>query len=553
MERLGWKELDILLVSGDAYVDHPSFGTALLARWLGSHGFKVGIIAQPKWDRPEGLTAMGRPRLFAGASAGALDSMLAHYTAFRKKRSDDAYTPGGRAGARPNRAAIVYTGLLKAAFPGLPVVLGGIEASMRRAAHFDFWSDSVRRSILLDSKADLLVYGMGERAALEAAKRLTAGGPAAKPRDLLAGIPGTAFMGGERDLPQGVPAVRLPSFEEVAEDPAKLMTATLALEAQTRAGAWAIQRHGERSVVLAPPAAPLSSSEMDALYELPFTRDPHPSYMEAIPAVEMIRFSVTSHRGCAGGCSFCSLALHQGRLISSRGAASLEAEVRSLTRHRAWTGSVTDVGGPSANMWGSSCGADPAKCSRPSCLTPAVCPHFQDDQKALAALLRRLTNVPGVKHLRIASGVRHDLALRSPAYAETLAREFTGGQLKLAPEHSCARVLELMRKPAFSTFEGFLSLFERTSRSAGKEQFVVPYLVSAFPGCTDADMRSLAAWLRKRRWKPRQVQCFIPLPGTAACAMFHSGLDPGGRPIPVARTDAERLRQHGILMPREAS
>ncbi|MBI5881596.1 MAG: YgiQ family radical SAM protein [Elusimicrobia bacterium] len=548
MDLLGWKELDILLVSGDAYVDHPSFGVALLGRWLSSHGFKVGVAAQPKWDRPDEVAAMGRPKLFAGTSAGALDSMLAHYTAFRKKRFDDAYTPGGLAGARPNRATIVYTGLVKAAFPGLPVVLGGIEASMRRASHFDFWSDAVRRSILLDSKADILVYGMGERAILEIARRLADGGPGAKPRDILSGIPGTAFMGSERDIPEGAPVVRVPSHESIVSDPRQLMAATLALEAQTRSNAWALQEHGGRTVVFAPPAAPLSTEELDRLYSLAFTRDPHPSYKEAIPAVEMIRFSITSHRGCAGGCSFCSLALHQGRRVSSRSAASIEAEARALTRHPDWTGAITDVGGPSANMWGASCSADPADCGRASCLTPGICPHFQDDQKALAALLRRLRSLPGIKHLRVASGVRHDLALRSPDYASALVGEFTGGQLKLAPEHSCARVLELMRKPSFAAFERFLSVFERESRSAGKEQFVVPYLVSAFPGCADADMRALSAWLKARGWKPKQVQCFIPLPGTVAGAMFHAGIDPSGKPIPVARTDAERLRQNGILL-----
>ncbi|MBI4676944.1 MAG: YgiQ family radical SAM protein [Elusimicrobia bacterium] len=558
MGRLGWKELDILLVSGDAYVDHPAFGTALLASWLAGHGLRVGVVCQPRWDRPTDITALGRPRLFAGASSGALDSMLAHYTAFRKKRSDDAYTPGGRAGARPNRAAIVYAGLLRAAFPGLPVVLGGIEASMRRAAHFDFWSDSLRRSILLDSKADLVVYGMGERAVLEIARRLRAflargwaAGPA-RARGLLAGIPGTAFIGAADDVPTGAPCVRVPSFEAIQASPKELMTATLALEAQMRSGAFALQGHGSRDVVFAPPAEPLSPAELDRLYGNPFTRDPHPAYEETIPAVEMIRFSLTSHRGCAGGCSFCALALHQGRRISSRSRESLEQEARRLTRHPSWDGSVTDVGGPSANMWGSRCSADPARCGRPSCLNPAVCPHFQDDQEALAGLLRGLRALPGVRRLRVASGVRHDLALRSPGYARALVREFTGGQLKLAPEHTSAGVLKLMRKPPFSAFERFLSVFERESRSAGKEQFVVPYLVSAFPGCTDADMKALAAWLKDRGWKPRQVQCFIPAPGTVATAMFHAGIDPEGRPISVARTDAERIRQHRVLMPVES-
>jgi uncharacterized radical SAM protein YgiQ len=543
MESLGWDEIDVLLVTGDAYVDHPAFGAALLGRWLAAQGWRVGVVAQPRWDCADDVMRLGRPRLFAGATAGALDSMLAHYTAFRKKRSDDAYTPGGKAGARPNRASIVYTGLLKRAFPGLPVVLGGIEASLRRAAHYDFWSDSLRRSILPDSKADLLAYGMGERAISEIARRLSDG----KDSRRLRGIPGTAFMGGPTDMPKDVSCALLPSHEEIKGDHKKLLEATLALEAQMRSGNWALQKHGDRAVIFAPAAEPLDSAELDRLYALPFTRLAHPSYREAVPAVEMLRSSITAHRGCAGGCSFCALALHQGRRISSRSRDSLTAEVSALARRPGWGGTVSDIGGPSANMWGARCVANPKACRRPSCLTPAICPSFQDDQEGLLELLRALRRLPGVKHLRVASGVRHDLALKKPAYARALAAEFTGGQLKLAPEHSSDAVLALMRKPAFKVFESFLTLFEKESRAAGKEQYVVPYLMSAFPGCTDADMRALAGWLKARGWKPRQAQCFIPVPGTVATAMFYAGIDLEGRYIKVARTDAERLRQHAIL------
>lgn len=544
MDRLGWKELDVLLVGGDAYVDHPSFGTALLGRWLLAHGFRTGLVAQPRWDRPDDVARMGRPRLFAGAAAGALDSLLAHYTAFRKKRSDDAYTPGGKAGARPNRASIVYAGLLRRAFPGLPVVLGGVEASLRRAAHYDFWTDALRRSILLDAKADLLVCGMGERAVLELARRLDAGGG----KEALRGIPGTAYMGKPEDIPSGAEVLVLPSYEEILAEPKKLMPATLELERQMMGGRWAAQAHGARSVLFTPAAEPLSTAELDALYGLPFSRAAHPSYREEIPAVEMIRGSVVSHRGCAGGCSFCALALHQGRRIASRSKGSIEEEVRALSRGAGFDGSVSDVGGPSANMWGARCAADPEKCRRASCLTPALCPHFQDDQEGIVELLRALKRLPGVRHVRVASGVRHDLAARSPAYLRALAAEFTGGQLKLAPEHACERVLELMRKPSFKGFEEFLTVFERESKSAGKEQFIVPYLMSAFPGCTEADMHALARWLKARGWKPRQVQCFVPTPGTVAAAMFFGGIDPAGNPIPVARSDAQRLRQHAILV-----
>ncbi len=539
MEQRGWDTLDILLISGDAYVDHPSFGVALLGRWLEAQGYRVGIVAQPRWTSPEDIARMGRPKLFVGVTAGALDSMLAHYTAFRKKRHDDAYTPGGRHGARPNRACIVYTGLVRQAFPGLPVVLGGIEASLRRATHYDFWSDGIRRSILLDSKADLLVYGMAERQVEEIARRLQQG-------ELLTGIPGTAYVRSE-PFATNEPCMALPSHEAIEADPKLLMEATLQLEAQVHDGmTWAAQACGKRTVVFAPPAAPLTTEELDRLYTLPFQRRSHPSYKNAIPAAAMIQFSITTHRGCGGGCSFCSLALHQGRRIQSRSADSIESEILQLTRHPDWAGSISDVGGPTANMWGTRCAS--TVCKRPSCLTPKICPQFNADQKALLSLLRRLRSLHGVKHLRIASGIRHDLALTDEAYAGGLIAEFTGGQLKLAPEHCCESVLRLMRKPAFETFERFLTVFERESRRAGKEQYVIPYLVSAFPGCTDQDMRALADWLRKRGWKPQQVQCFIPTPGTVATAMFYAGIDPKGSPIFVPRSDAERLRQHGILM-----
>jgi len=548
MRRLGWDELDVLIVTGDAYVDHPAFGAALLGRWLVAHGYRVGIVAQPRWDTAEDVARLGRPRLFAGVTAGALDSMLAHYTAFRKKRRDDAYTPGGRAGARPNRATIVYTNLVRQAFPGLPVVIGGIEASMRRASHYDFWTDKLRRSLLLDSKADLLIYGMAERALLQLAERLAAGGH-------LGEVPAGGVLDVARaDFDRAYGTQRsylvLPSHEEIEADPKKLMTATLALERQVHGGAeWATQAAGDRMLVFAPPAAPLTTEELDALYALPFSRQPHPSYREPIPAVEMVQFSVTTHRGCAGGCSFCALALHQGRRIRSRSRESILAEVARLTRHPAWRGSVSDVGSATANLWRARCAADHRDCRRASCLHPSICRNFTPDQSALAELLRSIARLPGVKHVRTASGVRHDVALLDEAYVRALVGEFTGGQLKLAPEHSCDRVLWLMRKPPFGKFEDFLTIFQRVSRQAGKEQYVVPYLMSAFPGCTEADMRALAAWLRQRGWRPQQVQCFIPTPGTVATAMFYAGIDPDGAPIPVARTDAARLRQHHILAP----
>ena len=556
MAARGWDALDVLLVTGDAYIDHPAFGAPLLGRWLEAHGFRVGIVAQPRWDRPDDVARLGRPRLFAGVTAGALDSMLAHYTAFRKKRRDDAYTPGGRAGARPNRASIVYTGLVRQAFPGLPVVVGGVEASMRRASHYDFWQDKVRRPLLLDSKADLLVYGMAERAILEVARRLRerpVSGTEAKL--VLRGIRGSVFAGKDSGaLPDGAEHVRLPSHEEILAEPRRLMDATLAIEDQVHAAAaWAVQGVQDRMVFLAPPAAPLTAAELDSLYALPFTRRPHPSTGQRVPAMAMIQFSVTTHRGCGGGCSFCSIALHQGRRVRSRSRESLLSEVEGMTRHADWKGSLSDLGGPTANLWGARCAAEPAACRRKSCLHPAICPDFRVDQGAIAELLRAIARLPGVKHVRTASGVRLDLALEDPGYVRALVGEFVGGQLKVAPEHKSAAVLRLMRKPRFETFERFLTLFERASAEAGKEQYVVPYLMSAFPGCTDADMHDLARWLRAKGWRPQQVQCFVPTPGTVATAMYHAAIDPDGRPIPVARTDAERLRQHRILVPAPGS
>lgn len=558
MKARGWDGLDILLVSGDAYVDHPSFGVSLLGRLLEDEGYRVGIIAQPRWDSPEDFMALGRPRLFVGVSSGALDSMLAHYTAFRKLRRDDNFTPGDRHGARPNRATLVYTGLLRQAFPGLPVVIGGVEASMRRASHYDFWTDKIRRSILLDSKADLLVYGMGERAILETARRLAEGSDEEETAlQKLRGIPGTAFVLTARTraeaaeiLPPEEALCVLPSHEKILEEPKALMTATLEMEEINHQGVkWSMQRAGGQEVVFTPPSAPLSTEELDRIYSLPFTRSPHPSYKERIPAAEMIQFSITAHRGCAAGCTFCSITLHQGRQIQSRSRESIVAEAQKLTGHPDWKGSISDVGGPTANMWGAWCADDPASCRRADCLFPKRCPHFKCDEAGLVGMLQEVAAVEGVRHVRVASGIRHDMSRGNDLFMKTLIADFVGGQLKVAPEHSENKVLALMRKPAIGSFEQFLSLFRKESRKAGKEQYVIPYLISAFPGCTMADMRRLAVWLKERNWTPQQMQCFIPTPGTVATAMFYAGVDTKMRPIPVARTDKERMIQHSLLAP----
>ncbi|MUM78003.1 YgiQ family radical SAM protein [Pseudodesulfovibrio sp. F-1] len=552
MDRLGWDQLDILLVTGDAYVDHPSFGAPLLGRWLVHHGFRVGIAAQPRWDTPDDVVRMGRPRLFAGVTAGSLDSMLAHYTAFRKKRSDDAYTPGGKAGSRPNRACIAYANVVQRAFRGLPVILGGIEASLRRVAHYDFWADAVRRSILLDSKATAIAYGMAENTIVSIAEAIDSIGdtdPSAL-RGLLAAIPGVATAGNRDMIPDFAPVVELPSIEEIQIDPQALIRATVMLERQVHQNREiAVQPHGDRLVIVTPPGPPLDTRGLDELAGLPFTRLPHPAYTERIPAAEMIMTSITTHRGCAGGCSFCTLALHQGRQIRSRSRASILREAEAVTRVPGFSGSISDVGGPSANMWGGRCAADQSACVRSSCLTPKPCRHFIVSQSAFLDLLDGVAELPKVKHVRVASGWRMDLALTDMQPLARLIRTYVGGQAKVAPENMAEHVLRLMRKPSFATFERFLEVFGRESAKAGKRQFVIPYLMSAFPGCTDNDMLALGRWLRDRGWKPEQVQCFIPLPGTAAAAMFHAGTDLAGKPVPVARTDAQRLRQHGLLLP----
>ena len=558
MDELGWSAPDILLISGDAYVDHPACGPALLGRLLMAHGFKVALITQPGWAEINDISALGRPRLFAGITAGSMDSMLAHYTAFRKKRSDDAFTPGGRAGARPNRAGIVYANLLRQAFPGLPVILGGIEASLRRISHYDFWSDSLRRSLLLDAKADLLIYGMGESPLLalaHLAREMEQNGREVSGPVLAqaaSGMPGLVRAVSAVEVEKWrSEAVNLPSHEDILADPSLLLSATLDLELQVHQGrSFALQTAGGRHILLHPPAPGLSCAEMDFLYGLPFTRQSHPAYNAPVPAAEMLRASITTHRGCGGGCAFCSLALHQGRSISPRGRDSILDEAgrlaRALTsrRKRGQGAAISDVGGPTGNMWASRCMGDASRCQRASCLFPALCPHFYTGQSESIELLRSVAALPGIAQVRLASGVRYDLGLREPEALRAYIREFTGGQLKIAPEHISEAVLRLMRKPGPRTLERFLDLFRQSSL---KEQYVIPYLMSAYPGCTDTHMRELAAWLKARGWRPQQVQCFIPTPGTVATAMFYCGQDPDGRPIPVARTDAARLRQHAIL------
>lgn len=541
----GWREFDVIFVTGDAYIDHPAFGVPLLARWLEFHGFRVGIISQPDWKSREPFMALGRPRLFFAVSAGAMDSMVAHYTPARKLRHDDAYTPGNRHGARPNRATIVYTSRLKECFRDVPVVIGGIEASLRRHAHYDFWEDKVRRSLLVDAKADLLVFGMGERPLLEMAERLRGG----EPFSALTDIRGTALMARET----GADAVVLPSFEEVAADRLRYAEAFRLAAGETNqfCARPVAQRHGERYVLCNPPALPLSEAEMDALYALPFARAPHPSYKETIPAYEQIKASVTSHRGCFGGCSFCAITHHQGKFIQSRSESSVVGEVERMAQMPWFRGSVSDVGGATANMYGLGCGHPEAgeRCRRDSCLYPRPCRHLAVADRRAVGLLKRVRGVRGVKHVAVSSGVRYDLLERQPRYFEQLLTHHVGGRLKVAPEHVVGRVTDLMHKPGAELFERFLSLFQRESIRLGKRQFVVPYLMSGHPGCSLGDMVELALFLRKHGLRVEQVQDFTPTPGTLSTCMYHTGVDPvTGRKLYVARSDREKRLQKALLL-----
>ena len=543
----GWSELDIILVTGDAYIDHPAFGVPLLGRWLEQHGFRVGIIAQPDWRSCEAFTVLGRPRLFFGVSAGAMDSMVAHYTPRKKLRHDDAYTPGGQHGARPNRASIIYTSKLKEAFRGVPVVLGGLEASLRRLAHYDYWDDRVRRSLLLDAKADLLLYGMGERSILELARRLDAGNAMTTIRD----IPGMVYVCGSSDVPQD--ALEVPGYEQVVSDRDAYRRAFVAVEREQchGAGHTIVQRHGERAVVCTPPSPPLDTEELDLCYALPYTREPYPGYQERIPAFDQIKTSITSHRGCFGGCSFCAITYHQGKLVQSRSLASVRDEVKVLTGKSWFRGSLSDVGGPTANMYRSHCGAPDqgAGCRRPSCLSPSRCPRLVVDDRHAAAMLEHVRTIPRVTHCAVASGIRHDLLTEQPAYYRQLISHHIGGLLKIAPEHLVDRVTALMRKPGQQVTREFLERFREDIRQMGRRYGVVPYLISGHPGCTVDDMLELAGALASLGLAAEQVQEFTPTPGTAATCMYYTGLDlKTGAPLHVARSDREKILQKAIML-----
>ncbi len=620
MDLLGWDRCDIIIVTGDAYVDHPSFGMAIIGRVLEAQGFKVGIIAQPDWHSTRDFEALGAPRLFFGVTGGNMDSMVNRYTSDRRVRSDDAYTPGGQGGKRPDRCVIVYSQRIRESFKTIPIVIGGIEASLRRIAHFDYWSEHVRRSVLVDSKADLLVYGNAERQIGAIAQRLDAGegvgditdlrgtaylrrgmptgwveidsseldaaGPLnppidpyaseeerravlAPPQALASSAPASAAT---KALPAGAPAekvvkfyrkvpnaqrehsvIRLPSFEQVSQDAVLYAHASRILHLESNPGnaRALVQRHGTQELWLNPPPIPLGTSDMDAIYELPYARRPHPSYGTAkIPAYHMIRFSVAIQRGCFGGCTFCSITEHEGRIIQSRSEDSVIREIETIRdKVSGFTGVISDLGGPTANMYRLHCksAAIESACRRPSCVFPGVCPNLNTDHAPLINLYRRARSLKGIKKVLIASGVRYDLAIESPEYVRELATHHTGGYLKIAPEAIGDGPLSKMMKPGVGAYYRFKELFDKYSKEAGKEQYLIPYFIAAHPGTRDQDMLELALWLKKNGFRADQVQAFLPSPMATATAMYHSGKNPLKR---ITRASEEVVIPKGIKVRR---
>ncbi|HEX9400618.1 MAG TPA: YgiQ family radical SAM protein [Anaeromyxobacter sp.] len=558
----GWSELDVLLVTGDAYVDHPSFGAAVIGRVLEAQGYRVGIVAQPAWRSPADVARLGRPRLFVGVTAGAMDSMVNHYTAHKRPRSDDAYTPGGLAGRRPDRATTAYARLCREAFgPTTPIVIGGIEASLRRIAHYDYWDDRILPSILVPSGADLLVYGQGEKPVLEIARRLASGEDVCG----LVDVPGTAVLlqdlalAGLESRPRAT--VELPPYEEIVVDRRRFAEFSRLYHREHNAenARVLLQRHGQggraRTVLVNPPMAAPSTEELDRIAELPYLREAHPSYGGAhIPALEQIRWSIQILRGCAAGCAFCCITEHQGRDIASRSEASVLREVAALASQERFKGTITDLGGATANMWRMSCTSAEAHaaCRRPSCVYPKICRFFEVDHGPLVELYDKARRVKGVKHLFVGSGVRYDLAQadheNGDRYLKALVSHHVSGQLKVAPEHVCEPVLRLMKKPAVDTFERFRRDFARYSKEAGKEQYLVPYFISSHPGASLEEAVQLMEYLVANRWKPQQVQDFMPTPMTLASDVYWTGLDPStGAPVPVVRDLEERRLQKALL------
>ena len=642
MEQLGWDSCDIVLVTGDAYVDHPSFGMAVIGRVLEAQGFRVGIIAQPDWQSADPFKALGKPNLFWGVTAGNMDSMINRYTADRKIRSDDAYTPGDVGGKRPDRAAIVYSQRCREAFPDVPVVLGGIEGSLRRIAHYDYWSDKVRRSLVVDSKCDLLLYGNAERALVEVAHRLAAkvpvqqitdvrgtafvrresphgadtewfeidstevdtpghvedhinpylttseqaaakGGTCAKEAGAseaanpaiqpLTFVANPALQGKTRRPPRERTVVRLPSYEQVKSDPVLYAHANRVLHLETNPGnaRALVQAHGggstARDVWLNPPPIPLTTAEMDYVFDLPYARSPHPAYADEngshdgatkIPAWEMIRFSVNIMRGCFGGCTFCSITEHEGRIIQSRSEDSVIHELEEIRdKVKGFTGVISDLGGPTANMYRLGCRSPEieAACRKPSCVYPGICQNLHTDHSPLVHMYRRARELKGIKKILIGSGLRYDLAVQSPEYVKELVQHHVGGYLKIAPEHTEQGPLSKMMKPGIGNYDRFKQMFEKYTAEAGKKQFLIPYFIAAHPGTSDEDMMNLALWLKKNGFRADQVQTFYPSPMATATAMYHTGLntlkgvhrDARGESVDIVRGEKRRRLHKAFL------
>ena len=596
MEKLGWDSCDIIIVTGDAYVDHPSFGMAIIGRLLEAQGFRVGIIAQPDWQSADPFKVLGKPNLFFGVAAGNMDSMINRYTADRKVRSDDAYTPGGIGGKRPDRCSLVYAQRCKEAYSDVPIVMGGIEASLRRIAHYDYWQDKVRRSILIDAKADILLYGNAERAVVEIAHRLAKGESIADINDVrgtafvrrhpapnfteidssTVDIPGvidapinpyltpdeqakeqgssckkaddtleesasntqpiTVVPTAKKRLERDTTVIRLPSYEAVKRDPVLYAHANRVLHLETNPGnaRALVQQHGEgasiRDVWLNPPAVPLTTEEMDSVFDLPYARAPHPAYGDAkIPAWDMIRFSVNIMRGCFGGCTFCSITEHEGRIIQNRSSNSIIKEIEDIRdKVPGFTGIISDLGGPTANMYRIACKSKEieAHCRKPSCVYPDICPNLNTDHTPLIQLYRRARSLPGIKKILIGSGLRYDLAVKAPAYIKELVTHHVGGYLKIAPEHTEQGPLSKMMKPGMGAYDKFKELFDKYSKEAGKEQYLIPYFIAAHPGTSDEDMMNLAIWLKRNGFRADQVQTFYPSPMATATAMYHTNKNP---------------------------
>ncbi len=551
----GWDEIDVVFVTGDAYVDHPSFAMAILGRVLEANGFRVGIVAQPNWHSCEPWKRFGQPRLFFAISAGNMDSLINHYTANRKVRNDDAYSPGGRIGLRPDRATLAYCQRAREAYKGVPIIAGGVEASLRRLAHYDYWSDTVRRSILLDAKADLVAFGMGESAIVEIARRLRSGQTVMDLRDMR----GVAYAMGAaeseefrtRSASDGS-ILMLPSYEDVKADKLKFAEATRRIHLETNPynAKTLVQWHDRQAIVCTPPPLPESGGNMDFFYDLPYTRMPHPSYTESIPAYQVVKDSVTIMRGCFGGCTYCSITTHQGRIIQSRSKESIVREVRELGSREDSKGIVSDIGGPTANMYEMRCVRPEieAICRRLSCVHPRICPLLGTDHGPLMDVMREARTQKGIRKVLVASGVRMDLARLSPEYMKELAAHHVGGHLKVAQEHSDSTTLSMMKRPAPATFQDFDRQFRNQSKKAGKKQYLVPYFISAHPGSDLDAMIDLAVFLKKNGYKPEQVQDFIPAPFDIAACMYHTGLDPMSMaPVHVAKGLRDRKMQRALM------